>query len=157
MSPTYLAIARLLAEVAPLVFEGGGFALKVGTAINLFLRETPRLSVDLDLVFTNHRMPELKLWQRRIGKQALQVPGPQWLDQVVVESGVLGLSPVGVLAPPGQRHDPHRFPPRLGADPPCRLKPVYLRRGRSRRRRTACRAGRGGPGLYRRRGASRGP
>jgi predicted nucleotidyltransferase component of viral defense system len=57
MNPTYLATARLLVEVAPLVFEGGGFALKGGTAINLFLREMPRLSVDLDLVFTNHQMP----------------------------------------------------------------------------------------------------
>lgn len=57
MNPTYLATARLLVEVAPLVFEGGGFALKGGTAINLFLRDMPRLSVDLDLVFTNHHMP----------------------------------------------------------------------------------------------------
>ncbi|MDA0204750.1 MAG: nucleotidyl transferase AbiEii/AbiGii toxin family protein [Acidobacteria bacterium] len=57
MNPTYLATARLLVEAAPLVFEGGGFALKGGTAINLFLREMPRLSVDLDLVFTNHHMP----------------------------------------------------------------------------------------------------
>lgn len=57
MNSTYLATARLLVEVAPLVFEGGDFALKGGTAINLFLREMPRLSVDLDLVFTNHQMP----------------------------------------------------------------------------------------------------
>lgn len=57
MNSTYLATARLLVEVAPLVFEGGDFALKGGTAINLFLREMPRLSIDLDLVFTNHQMP----------------------------------------------------------------------------------------------------
>ncbi|MEQ1910102.1 MAG: nucleotidyl transferase AbiEii/AbiGii toxin family protein [Vicinamibacterales bacterium] len=57
MTPTYLATARLLTEIAPLVFEGGLFALKGGTAINLFLREMPRLSVDLDLVFTDHRLP----------------------------------------------------------------------------------------------------
>jgi|GEM_PF-3821684 len=30
MNPTYLATARLLVQVAPLVFEGGGFALKGG-------------------------------------------------------------------------------------------------------------------------------
>ncbi len=29
--------------------------MKGGTAINLFLRDMPRLSVDLDLVFTDHR------------------------------------------------------------------------------------------------------
>jgi len=57
MNPTYLATARLLTEIAPVVFESRIFALKGGTAINLFLREMPRLSVDLDLVFTDHRLP----------------------------------------------------------------------------------------------------
>ena len=57
MNPTYLAIARLLTEVAPVILEGDAFALKGGTAINLFLREMPRLSVDLDLVFRDHRLP----------------------------------------------------------------------------------------------------
>jgi Nucleotidyl transferase AbiEii toxin, Type IV TA system len=46
MNPTYLATARLMAEIAPTVFESGMFALKGGTAINLFLRDMPRLSVD---------------------------------------------------------------------------------------------------------------
>jgi predicted nucleotidyltransferase component of viral defense system len=57
MNPTYLATARLMAEIAPTVFESGVFALKGGTAINLFLRDMPRLSVDLDLVFSDHRVP----------------------------------------------------------------------------------------------------
>ena len=57
MTPTYVAIARLLTEIAPVIFEGDVFALKGGTAINLFLREMPRLSVDLDLVFRDHRLP----------------------------------------------------------------------------------------------------
>ena len=57
MNPTFLATARLLTEIAPVVFESRIFALKGGTAINLFLREMPRLSVDLDLVFTDHRLP----------------------------------------------------------------------------------------------------
>jgi predicted nucleotidyltransferase component of viral defense system len=57
MNETFLATARLLTEVAPIVFESGLFALKGGTAINLFLREMPRLSIDLDLVFTDHRLP----------------------------------------------------------------------------------------------------
>jgi predicted nucleotidyltransferase component of viral defense system len=47
----------MLVEVAPLVFENSSFALKGGTAINLFLRDMPRLSVDLVLVFTNHQAP----------------------------------------------------------------------------------------------------
>jgi hypothetical protein len=57
MNATYLATARLLTQIAPVVFEDGVFALKGGTAINLFLRDMPRLSVDLDLVFPDHRLP----------------------------------------------------------------------------------------------------
>jgi predicted nucleotidyltransferase component of viral defense system len=53
----YLDAARLLIQVAPVVFESGVFALKGGTAINLFVRDMPRLSVDLDLVFPDHSLP----------------------------------------------------------------------------------------------------
>lgn len=53
----YLATASLLVEIAPVIFENSAFALKGGTAINLFLREVPRLSVDLDVVFTDHLAP----------------------------------------------------------------------------------------------------
>lgn len=55
MNQVYLDTARLLTQVAPLVFADGIFALKGGTAINLFIRDMPRLSVDLDLVFADHR------------------------------------------------------------------------------------------------------
>jgi predicted nucleotidyltransferase component of viral defense system len=51
----YIDTARLLMQVAPLVFTDDLFALKGGTAINLFVRDMPRLSVDLDLVFVDHR------------------------------------------------------------------------------------------------------
>jgi len=57
MNQTYLDTARLLTRVAPLVFVGDTFALKGGTAINLFVRDMPRLSVDLDLVFPDYRLP----------------------------------------------------------------------------------------------------
>lgn len=57
MNQTYLDTARLLTRVAPLVFLDDTFALKGGTAINLFVRDMPRLSVDLDLVFPNHILP----------------------------------------------------------------------------------------------------
>lgn len=56
MNKVYLETARLLTQVAPLVFVDGTFALKGGTAINLFVRDMPRLSVDLDLVFPDHRL-----------------------------------------------------------------------------------------------------
>ena len=54
MNRVYLETARLLIQVAPHVFVDDQFGLKGGTAINLFLRDMPRLSVDLDLVFTDH-------------------------------------------------------------------------------------------------------
>ncbi len=57
MTPIYLDTARLLAQVAPLVFVDDTFALKGGTAINRFVRDMPRLSVDLDLVFPDYTLP----------------------------------------------------------------------------------------------------
>ncbi|HUA07966.1 MAG TPA: nucleotidyl transferase AbiEii/AbiGii toxin family protein [Candidatus Acidoferrales bacterium] len=57
MNETYLATARMLTRIAPFVFTGGTFALKGGTAINLFVRDMPRLSVDLDLVFPDYNIP----------------------------------------------------------------------------------------------------
>lgn len=56
MNRTYLETARLLTQVAPLILSDDTFALKGGTAINLFVRDMPRLSVDLDLVFPDHRL-----------------------------------------------------------------------------------------------------
>jgi predicted nucleotidyltransferase component of viral defense system len=47
----YLAQVRLLLRVIPEIAREGIFALKGGTAINLFLRDLPRLSVDIDLVY----------------------------------------------------------------------------------------------------------
>jgi predicted nucleotidyltransferase component of viral defense system len=57
MNRIYLDTARLLTRVAPLVLADDMFALKGGTAINLFVRDMPRLSVDLDLVFPDHPLP----------------------------------------------------------------------------------------------------
>lgn len=64
MNQTYLDTARLLTQVAPLVFVDDTFALKGGTAINLFVRDMPRLSVDLDLVFPDHRPSRDEALQR---------------------------------------------------------------------------------------------
>ncbi len=55
MNRAYIDAVRLLLEVAPEVFREPVFALKGGTAINLFLHDMPRLSVDLDLVYTDHQ------------------------------------------------------------------------------------------------------
>lgn len=55
MNPNYVDTVRLLLAIAPAVFASGRFAMKGGTALNLFVQEMPRLSVDIDLVFVDHR------------------------------------------------------------------------------------------------------
>lgn len=47
----YVAQVALLLEVMPFVAKEKSFALKGGTAINMFCQDLPRLSVDLDLVY----------------------------------------------------------------------------------------------------------
>jgi hypothetical protein len=47
----YYRRVRLLTRILPLIAEEKCFALKGGTAINLFVRDLPRLSVDIDLVY----------------------------------------------------------------------------------------------------------
>ena len=51
MLDRYLAQVRLLLTVLPDVARETAFALKGGTAINLFYRDLPRLSVDVDLTW----------------------------------------------------------------------------------------------------------
>ncbi len=51
MEEQYLAQARLMLEMVPSVMRSSSLALKGGTAINFFVRELPRLSVDIDLTY----------------------------------------------------------------------------------------------------------
>ena len=86
MNEIYLQTARLLTRVAPLVLVDDTFALKGGTAINLFVRDMPRLSVDLDLVLPDHTLPRERALQRitdaihqsvaRLNKQGFQTHVP---------------------------------------------------------------------------------
>jgi len=55
MDKTYIEMVRLLLESAPAIFETPHFAMKGGTAINLFIEDMPRLSVDIDVVYTDHQ------------------------------------------------------------------------------------------------------
>lgn len=50
-SAAFDAQTRLLVDCLPLVASEPCFALKGGTAINLFMRDMPRLSVDIDLTY----------------------------------------------------------------------------------------------------------
>jgi len=50
-SRSYAAQVALLVQILPAVAKEDCFALKGGTAINLFYRDLPRLSVDIDLTY----------------------------------------------------------------------------------------------------------
>lgn len=54
MDKAYVDTVRLLLAVTPDIFCAPCFALKGGTALNLFVQEMPRLSVDLDVVYVPH-------------------------------------------------------------------------------------------------------
>jgi len=56
VNASYAATVRLLLAVAPTIFETPLFALKGGTALNLFVQDLPRLSIDIDVVFVRHDM-----------------------------------------------------------------------------------------------------
>ena len=43
--------AELLLRILPLIYKEQEFALKGGTAINFFVQDLPRLSVDIDLTY----------------------------------------------------------------------------------------------------------
>ncbi len=57
MDKAYVETVRLLLDAAPEVFRSGVFAMKGGTAINLFVQNLPRLSVDIDVVYVAHAKP----------------------------------------------------------------------------------------------------
>ncbi len=90
MNQVYLDTARLLTRIAPLVLVDDTFALKGGTAINLFVRDMPRLSVDLDLVLPDHTLPREPALKRindaihqsvaRLKKQGFQAHAPTTAD-----------------------------------------------------------------------------
>lgn len=51
LTDAYVTQVELLVRILPVVAEERVFALKGGTAINLFYRDLPRLSVDIDLTY----------------------------------------------------------------------------------------------------------
>lgn len=66
MFETYRRKVDLLIKVIPFIREAGCFALHGGTAINLFVRDMPRLSVDIDLTYIPIEDRETSL--RKIGE-----------------------------------------------------------------------------------------
>ena len=56
MNSPFFKQADLLVQVIPFVNTEACFALKGGTAINFFVRNFPRLSVDIDLVYCQSKI-----------------------------------------------------------------------------------------------------
>ncbi len=86
MDTRYFEQARLLLRYLPSLASVDCFALKGGTAINLFVRDLPRLSVDIDLAYLPLSQREDALAETRdaLGRMAAHakriVPGLQVLD-----------------------------------------------------------------------------
>jgi hypothetical protein len=86
MDATYIEAVRLLLEAIPVLFKEPRFAMKGGTAINLFVQDLPRLSVDIDVVFTDHTVPReaalhmigaaLEVARTELNRRGLQADSP---------------------------------------------------------------------------------
>lgn len=86
MNREYVDTVRLLLAIAPAVFRSPLFAMKGGTALNLFLHDMPRLSVDIDVVFTDYTLSredalltiaaDLKTAKSEIAKSGLRASLP---------------------------------------------------------------------------------
>lgn len=93
---SFITTTTLLLQILPSVFATDRLALKGGTAINLYLDDAPRLSVDLDLVFTQLGLPRedalsaINDEMRRIAA-ALSADGLQVRTAVAAELGETGL------------------------------------------------------------------
>lgn len=83
MDSFYADTVRLLLSVAPDIFANKVFAMKGGTAINLFVRDMPRLSIDIDIVYLPLQAPrdqaltaidrELAAIEERLAQRGLHV------------------------------------------------------------------------------------
>ena len=88
----YTRQVRLLVRLLPIVAREPDFALKGGTAINLFVRDFPRLSVDIDLMFlpTYDRpeaLAEIDAAMRRIAATVrTEIAGASVAEQVSEET-----------------------------------------------------------------------
>lgn len=90
----YKAQVDLLIKILPIIDEEKVFALKGGTAINLFLRDLPRLSVDIDLTYLpfNDRKTALQTITsslRKIGNRIQQTIPHGSVNEVAQKDGTV--------------------------------------------------------------------
>ncbi|MCC5808735.1 MAG: nucleotidyl transferase AbiEii/AbiGii toxin family protein [Ectothiorhodospiraceae bacterium] len=120
----YQSQVRLLVRLLPIVARESCFALKGGTAINLFVRNLPRISVDIDLMYLPmHERPKalagIDAAMKRIKEAVLaELPGAR-LTETVNEGTILRLlvmaggTPVKIEVSPvlrGVVHEPSVIP-----------------------------------------------
>ncbi len=82
MDKAYIDAVDLLLRVAPKVFEKDMFAMKGGTAINLFMQDMPRLSIDIDVAYLPWKKP----------RQEALAEISQELQRIEARAGALGLN-----------------------------------------------------------------
>src|SRR5277367_4538296 len=94
---TYRNQVALLVRILPLVTEEACFALKGGTAINLFVRDMPRLSVDIDLTYLpvaprSQSLADIDAAMKRIaGRIKATIPDAQ-ITEATTENTVVKLT-----------------------------------------------------------------
>lgn len=88
MNRSYVDTVNLMLDVAPHVFRGPHFAMKGGTALNLFVHDMPRLSVDIDVVFVD-RLPPREAALKTIKDELTRLSDD-------LQSKGFGVSPIGL-------------------------------------------------------------
>lgn len=93
-SETYRRQAALLVRIVPLIAPEKCFALKGGTAINLFVRNMPRLSVDIDLTYLPIRpradsLAEIDASMKRIAERARSMPDALLTEGVLASEQIV--------------------------------------------------------------------
>lgn len=89
----YYGRVRLLMRVLPQIAREPVFALKGGTAINLFVRDMPRLSVDIDLVYLpleprDETLVNIQAAMDRIGERIAQSLAGTRVNKLKTKSGL---------------------------------------------------------------------
>ena len=105
MLDRYVEQVRLLLSTLPEIAKETVFALKGGTAINLFYRDMPRLSVDIDLTYlpVGDRQSSLRDIDDALGRIATAIAGrnPQ-IEARRIAGG--GASDTRVMVSDGKLH-----------------------------------------------------
>jgi predicted nucleotidyltransferase component of viral defense system len=93
----YRRQAALLIRALPVIAEETSFALKGGTAINLFIRDMPRLSVDIDLTYMpvaprGESLAAIEAALKRIGADTIRRLGDTHVAEATQEGVVTKLN-----------------------------------------------------------------